>query len=188
MKLKHIAFILVGFFLFSLSGCLTCERKEYKFELKGKNAGRLTINYINIMSKKDKEEMTAYEEANADFTELMDKYINGDEVEKDYPEAKLVKKELYEENGQLCGRVILEFSDLSQIKLYRHEGKGPYMFYTSLLSSETFKESNGTKGPDYMPVIFWPEGSKNLNYSTSVEGPSEKTTSLLSNWKDNRGR
>lgn len=170
-------------FAFTLSSCLTTQYKEYKFELTGKNSGMLTIKFVNIMSQKDDEKLTKKEEVEKDYQELVDKYIVGNELENSFPNARLVTKRLYEENSKLCGEIVFEFSDLSQVKLYKHDKKSPYMFYLSALSSEEFYNSNGKVGPDHMPIVFWDRKDDVLTLTTKVTDPSEKTTGLLDMWK-----
>jgi hypothetical protein len=187
MAMKTVKCILsTVLFSFLLSGCLTAEFKEYIFELTGKNSGKLTIRYVNIMSKSDSDEMTKEQELNKDYTELVEKYINGDELEKKYPNAKITGKRLFEQNGKLCGEVVLQFASLDQVQLYQHEGNGPVMFLLQSLSSETFNESNGVKGPEFLPVVFWDNKIKKLTLKTSIVAPDEKTTSLLAKWKESK--
>jgi len=183
MKSFKTLFIVFTLVAFLLSGCLTAEYKEYKYELTSKGSGKLTIKYYNIMSKKDSEDLTLSEETDKDYQELLDKYVYGTEIEKDYPDAKVLKKELIEENGKLCAIVVLEFSEPAQAKLYKHDKKSPYMYMIKSLSSETFYQSNGKMGPDFMSVVFWESDAKDLNLTNSITAPDDKTTSLLSKWK-----
>ncbi len=180
-KLSVIIFAIVASFL--LSSCLTCEKKEYTITLKGKTNGEFSIKYINIMSKKDKEDLTAEDEAKADYNELMDKYINADEVEKGFPGCKMTSKRLFEENGKLCGEIIFEFTDLAQVKIFQYNKKSPFQYYISALGSETYLSSNGNKAPDFFPVINWENKVKIMTLSTAVNEPNQETTSLLSYWK-----
>jgi len=185
MKFTHlIVMAIVSAILFT--GCLTTEYKEYKFEFTGKGSGKLTIKYVNVMSKRDNEEITKKEEIDTDYAELLDKYVNGSEIENAYPNAKLVSKRLFEENYKLCGEVVFEFTDISQVNLYQYDKKSPLMYYLSSLSSEEFYQSNGKIGPDNMPVIFWDKGLKSLTLTTKVTEQNEETTSMLDMWKRNK--
>ncbi|MBN1187741.1 MAG: hypothetical protein JXB49_36040 [Bacteroidales bacterium] len=163
-----------------LSSCLTVEKKQYAFELTGKESGKLTIKYINIMSIMDEEQ----DVSETDFNELITSYIEGDEIEKSYPEAKNIKKRLFEENGQLCGEVTMDFESLKDVGLYLHNKKAPLMYYLSSgLGMETFESSNGEYGGDVMPVVFWGNKEKKLNVATVVTEPDETTISLLDQYK-----
>ncbi len=175
----------IGVFGLILSSCLTVEKKQYTFEFTGKNSGKLTIKYINIMSIVDSAGVTEVE----DFDDLLNSYLNGDKIATSYPEATNITKRLFEENGVLCGEVIMDFADLAAARLYQLDKKSPYMFYASSVDGETYIESNGTYGGDIMPVVIFPGKLKTLTVTTSVSKPSDETyVSLVSNyrkWKRN---
>lgn len=175
--MKKIAILfLVGVIAFSISSCLTVEKKQYTFEMTGKNSGKLTIKYINIMSNVDSAGYTEIQ----DFDELISDYINGNKVEESYPGAQNIKKRLFEENGVLCGEVTMDFPDLESARLYQFDKKSPFMFYASSVDGETYVESNGTYGGDNMPVVLWPIKLKKLTVTTSVSTPSDESyVSLL---------
>lgn len=159
--------------------CLTVERKQYTFEFTGKNSGKLTIKYINIMSDEDSAGYTRVQ----DFDELLSSYINGSKIEESYPEAQNISKRLYEENGVLCGEVIMNFPNLQAARLYQFDKKSPFMFYASSVDGESYIESNGSYGGDVMPVVLWPSKLKKLIVSTSVSKPSESSASLLDEYR-----
>jgi hypothetical protein len=186
MKKISLLSLIAILVLFVLNGCLTVESKEYTFELTGPNSGKLTITYINILSTMDDSVDVSAE----DFEELLSNYLYGESLETDYPDAINVEKELFEENGVLCGRITMEFTDLSAVKLFRYRSSGPYMLNIgSFLDTETFIESNGDFGGDYMPVVFWPEDTKVLTLKTGVAQPDETTVSLLEDyneWRESR--
>ena len=174
--LKSIKFAVITVLAFVMTSCLTVEKKEYSFELTGDNSGKMTIRYINILSSMD----DGNDVTSADFQELLDKYINGDQIVQDFPGATNIKKRLYEDNGQLCGEITLDFADLSSARLYQYDKKSPVMMCISAaFDSETYINSNGSYGNDFMPVVFWPSGSKKLDVTTSVTTPDETTISLL---------
>ena len=188
MKLRKLSvFAIVLIATYFLSSCLTCETKEYIFDLNANGGGKLTIKFNNIMSKKDKEEFSKEEKIAKDFEELTDKYMKGTEMEKTFADAKLIDKHLYKENGKLNGVIVFEFTALSQIKLYQYDKSSPFQYYLSSLSSETFSETNGKQAPDYMPVVSWDKSLKKLTLTTKVTEPnSETTTSLLAAWEKNK--
>ncbi len=166
----------------SISGCLTCEKKEYVFKLTGANSGKLTIKYVNIFSSL----IDSTGELAVDYDELINMWLLGEKIERDFPGAKKFKKKLYKENGTLCGEVTMEFDDLSKVNLYRHMGKGPYMFSMSGVNddSEVFLQSNGEFGGEKMPVIFWPEDTRTLRFSTKVATPDSTCVSMLDRWEN----
>jgi len=172
---------LISIVLF-LSGCLTCEKKEYTFKFTGDNSGQLTIKYINIMSTKD----DSIDNSEEDFNTLMTDYYEGAEIENEFPEATLVSKKLFKENDVLCGEIVIEFTDMAMAHLYQHQGKGPLMYCLGCYSidSEYYSESNGEYGGDIMPVVFWESGLKKLELKTDVTLPDETTVSLLDKYEE----
>ena len=178
---KLIRFVILILVPLSIAGCLTCERKEYVFQLTGENSGKLTIKYINIFSSL----IDTPGELTADYDELADLWYNGEKVEMDFPNAKKFKKRLYEENGTLCGEVTMEFDDLSNVNLYRFKNKGPYMFSMSGVNDdgENFAQSNGDFGGDKMPVIFWPDDAQTLRLTTKIATPDSTCVSMLEQWE-----
>jgi len=183
--MKKTMFHLVCLLIIALlvNGCLTVEKKEYTFELTGENSGKLTIKYINIMSIKD-DTLDVSEE---DFNELITSYIDGEQIEENYKGATVINKRLFEENGVLCGEVIIEFNDLAGVKLYQYDNKSPFMLNISnTLDTEAHEKSNGEYGGEIMPVIFWSNKLKKLNLTTIITKPDNTTISLLNkyyNWK-----
>jgi len=173
----------IGVFALFLSSCLTVEKKQYTFELTGKDSGKLTIKYINIMSNVDSAGVTEIK----DFQELLDTYVKGTKIEETYPNAKNFSKRLFEENGVLCGEVSMDFPDLTAARLYQLDKKSPYMFYASSVDGETYLESNGTYGGEFMPVVIFSNSMKKLVVTTSVSKPTEESyVSLLKLYKDSK--
>lgn len=168
----------------AFTSCLTCEYKTYTFKFSSKNKGTLTVKYVNIMSEyDDTSDLTRKEQITTDYNEMVNNYIKGDEVVNAFPGAKLVSTRLFEENGQLCGEAVYEFTGVDQVKLFQAGENCPYMFYNSSLFSEEFHSTNGTMGPEYFPVVYWANSAKTLELTTKVSSPEEKHTSLLPTWK-----
>lgn len=172
--------LIFAFILLFLSSCLTVEKKEYTFVLKDSNSGTLTIKFINIMSMKDDTTNVSA----SDFEELISSYIDGNEIESDFKNATVRGKRLFEEKGVLCAEVVIDFSDLESVGLFRYDTKSPYMFnLSSFLDSETFLKSNGTYGGEVMPVVFWPYDKATFDLTTYITTPDETTVSLLEEFK-----
>lgn len=168
--------IILLMLIFAFSSCLTVEKKEYTYQLTGNNSGKLTIKYINIYSIMDE----GKDVSSDDFKELVDKYLNGDQILQDFPTATNIQKKLFEENGQLCGQVTLDFPDLNAARLYQLDEKSQIMMCISAaFDSETYASSNGIYGNDHMPVVFWPAGTEKLQVTTSVSVPDESSVSLV---------
>ena len=182
MKLR-VFISLVALMAILLSSCLTAQYKEYKFEFDGKTSGTLTVTHRNIYSTRYDDEMTVEEEMEEDYQEIMDDYINGTTIEDDYPNAKVVSKKMFEENHELCGEIVLKFDAIEDVNLYKYSKKAPYMFYLD----DDYFDSNGEKGPEYMPVVIWDKKAKVLEVTVELDTPDEEETiSLLNVWKKNK--
>jgi hypothetical protein len=182
MKKNYLVLLGVLVAILFLSGCLTCEKKEYTFEMTGKDAGRLTIKFVNIMSTMD----DTVDVSMDDFNSLLTDYLEGTEIENGFANATVISKRLFEEDGVLNGEIIFEFTGINAANLYQYKGKGPLMYCLGCnsLDSEYYSESNGEYGGDVMPVVFWESGEKTLTLTTDVTSPDETTISLLDHWYD----
>lgn len=175
-----LKFFALAFIALIFSSCLTVETKEYTFIFTGENSGNLTIKYVNILSVMDEEKDVTAE----DFAEILERYINGNQIAEDFPGATNIKTRLYEANGQLCGEATMDFPSLSAARLYQYDKNSPLMMSISAaFDSETYISSNGSYGNDYMPVVFWPAGSKSLTVTTSVSAPDETSLSLVDEFR-----
>ncbi len=179
--MKKLFYLLTVFVLIALfTSCLTVEKKKYTFEITGNNSGTLTINYINIMSALD----DGNDVSEDDFDELIASYLNGDEIEKLYPTAKMLNKRLYEENGVLCGEVKMSFPDLKSVKLHQFDKKSFYIYVLpACLNNEYYVSSNGQFANTDVPVVVWDRKTKILELETSVSSTDDNGISLLSNYK-----
>ena len=167
--------------IIGLSSCLTVEKKEYIYQITGNNSGKLTIRYINIYSIMD----DGKDVSKSDFQELLDKYLNGNQIMEDFPAASNIKTRLFEENDKLCGEITLDFNDLNSARLYQYSKDCPIMMNISTaFDSETYVSSNGEYGNDHMPVVFWPSDSKKLVVTTLVSTPDETSTSMLEEYRE----
>ena len=177
---KLVNLILLIFLAICLCSCLTIEKKEYTFEINEDGSGSLKIKYINILSMKDDTANVTM----SDFQELISSYIDGEQMEQDYPDAVIKSKRIFEEGGVLCGEVIIDFYTLRSVGIYQYDLNSPYMFnINSFLESESFVSSNGEYGGDIMPVVFWPNTLSRLKLSTSITSPDETTISLADEYR-----
>lgn len=175
--------ILLPIFLVAIlvSGCLTTQFKIYKFTLNKDLSGTLEIVYYNIFSQVSESE-DADSVASEDYQKLLEDYIAGEEATRNYQNVSVLKKELFEENGVLCGRVLLKFNKPEDVKLYRYDKNSPWMYKYS--SDESFHSSNGEKKFDDYPIVFWPKNHKGtFELTTSISNPDENDVSLLKFWK-----
>ncbi len=183
MKKSKFNLFLVFFLALVVSSCLTVEKKEYTFELKDNHSGTLTIKYINIISMKD----DTADISESDFDDLISTYLEGDQIKNDYKDAVVRSKRLFEEDGVLCGEVVIDFNDLKSVGLFQYDNKSPFMLNLGSFSdTESYLNSNGEYGGEIMPVVFWQKSLKTLTLTTSVNSPDETCVSLLdeyNNWK-----
>ena len=177
--MKNYIIVFIGFFLILFTGCLTVEKKEYIIELTDGTSGTLTVNYYNIMSQPDDGKDVSLE----DFGILVDDYLNGDKVNENFPNTTIISKELFEANGMLCGKVVLKFNALKDVKLYRHHEKGPYMWNIFKSFSETLETTDGEYDKDKFSAVFWSENTKIFKISTIANENVEKNVSLLKKYQ-----
>ena len=162
------------------SGCLTVETKEYRIKFKNANSGEATIKFINIMSEAD----DTVDITSDDFRQLIDFYLEGNQLEKDNPGFHSVKKRLFEEGGVLCGEISFTFDSLESLRIFKYDTDSPLMYPVgSPLSSEQYVESNGVLPRQWIPMIFWPRDSKDLYIKTKVVSEVSFQRSLLANYR-----
>lgn len=180
--MRRISFfiVLMATLLLALPSCLTVEKKEYHFEFTGKETGVLTVKYVNIMSVMDDKN-----DVDADFEELINTYMEGDVLEKEYRFSKLISKRFFEEDGVLCGELKFEFSEITAVRLFQYQEGDPIMMSLSGSSyREDYVRSNGNYGGEVMPVVFWSDENKNLEVTTSITKPDQSSISLLEKFKE----
>lgn len=180
--MKIFKFVAVAILAFLISSCLTVEKKKYKFEITGKNSGKLTITYVNIFSQMD----DSTDVSEADFDELINDYINGEKIKESFPMASEIQQRLYEENGQLNGEVTMNFASLEAVRLYQMNKKSPVCLNVGqTIDSESFESTNGTyANKDYMNVVFWSPKAKVFELTTTVnEYSDEDCVSLVKQYR-----
>jgi hypothetical protein len=176
MNKRKILLLAIAALTLIFTSCLTVEKKIYTFEFTGKESGKLTIKYYNIMSIVDSAGVTEVE----DFDDLVNNYLNGDKISSSYPDAQNISKRLFEENGVLCGEVTMDFPTLAAARLFKMDSKSPFTFYCSSTDGETYLESNGTYGGDICPVAMFSPKMKKLMVTTSIsKADDESNVSLL---------
>ncbi len=179
--LKIFAFLFIMGFMFS--GCLTVQYKVYNFKINKDGSGTLTITYKNIMSQVSSQSQDSIaQEINSDFASLLTDYVAGSQIEKEYPNAKVVKKELYEENGVLNGKVVIEFDNPAQVGLFKYDKRSPYTMCMGSSMTESYFDSNGKYDKD-LNVVAWDRKMKELTLVTLVTEPGDDTYGLLDMWK-----
>ena len=179
----HRLFSLLIIVLLSLclTACLTVESKEYRIKLKSDHSGEATIKFINIMSEAD----DTVDISSDDFHQLIEFYLQGNQLEKENPGFQNVKKRLFEEEGVLCGEITFTFDSLGSVRIFKYDDNSPYMYAVgSPLSSEQYVESNGMLAREWMPVVLWQKDARELYIKTKVVSEVSFQHSMLKNYKD----
>jgi hypothetical protein len=168
-------------FAISISGCLTVESKEYRIRLNPDLSGEATILFVNILSEsEDTVDITA-----DDFQQLTEFYLEGTQLEKENPGFRNARKRIFEQNGVLMGEITFAFDSLTAVRLFRYDRSSPLMYFVgSPLSAEQLVETNGTRGPDWMPVVFWSRESTELYVKTRIVSEVSSQRSLLKRFQD----
>jgi hypothetical protein len=163
------------------AGCLTVESKEYRIRLNPDLSGEATILFVNILSEsEDTLDISA-----DDFQQLIEFYVEGTQLEKDNPGYRNVRKRLFEEDGMLMGEIVFSFDSISAVRLFRYDHSGPLMYFAgSPLSAEQLVETNGTRGPDWMPVVFWNREATELYVKTKIVSEVPYQHRLLKHFQD----
>jgi hypothetical protein len=167
--------------VWSLSGCLTVENKEYHITLTTDHSGEATIKFLDIVSETD----DTIDISDDDFQQLIEFYLEGTQLEAENPGFRNVRKQLYEEDGMLVGEVTFDFDSLSVVRLFKFDEDSPFMYFVgSPFSSELLVETNGSFGQDWMPVVFWEKDTRELYVKTKVASEVVHHRSLLKNFKE----
>lgn len=171
----------VGVLAIVLTGCLTVESKEYRIRINPDLSGEATIRFVNILSEsEDTLDITA-----DDFQQLSQFYLEGTQLEKENPGFKNVRKRLYEQNGVLMGEVSFSFDSISAVRIFRFDRSSPFMYFVgSPLSAEQLVETNGIRGPDWMPVVFWNHEDTEFYVKTKVVSEVPYHRSLLKRFQE----
>ena len=145
--------------LLLISGCVQFQQVVMKFDMK---AGTGEFRYLNLTSD-------GSAEAGTDFRELIEKYLQGMELETQYKLWTNVKKELYEEDGKLNGVVTFAFADPAATLIYKHDKKSPYIFCAGAESE--ILTSNGKDISKVMPgCVAWERKIKVLELTVAGAG------------------
>jgi len=179
-------FVLTFFFpilLLTITGCLSTEYKEYRFQINSDGSGKGSIVFHNIVSVEDDEKDVSYK----DFGELLSDYLEGTKFEDDNPAYKIINKELYEDEGVLAAKVEFTFDDFRKIGFYKEEtcDCSPIMYYMGRFS-ETYSESNGKYlgNESDFPMIVWKSDTNEMYIKTIVQEDLSNAHSLLNLYND----
>lgn len=98
-----------------LQGCLKVAEMEVRVRPRPNGTVSGEVIYRGLYSSLEEDSVTVAE----DYQTLVDDYLEGDALEADLPDWKLLKRELFEEQGKLCGRLVFEAASAEAVGLYR---------------------------------------------------------------------
>ena len=161
-----------------LGGCLTASRKVIRIELNADGSGKGSMVFLNVMSMQEADE----DQSLNDYTTLVNRWLNGDEFEQANPNLNDVQKRIAGDGNRLNAEVTFSFAHYSDVGLYRYNNTGPWMYYSRLHTSniEFFDTSNGQYGGTMMPVVFWPEETRDFRIATIFDHGKRPVYSLFS--------
>ena len=100
-----------------------------------------------------------------DYQELIDSYLQGSEIESEFPNVTVKSKKLFKKDDVLCGKLVLEFDDPNDVHLFKFDDNSPWMYLVP--SDETLETSNGVVAADYLVIT-----SYSIHYTKLYELPS----------------
>jgi len=169
---KSLSFVtLIAAVAILFTGCLTCEKKEFTYQLNKDGSVNLTIKYYNLMSsfsggseeseESEEDAETAESTLEADFEDLMNNYVNGSSPESEYTNAVVEAKRLFEENGTLCGEIKMKFASAADAKLFVDAKRKLIIKDFCSNYSETLSVTNGSYDGS-SPFVIWDTKAKTL--------------------------
>ncbi len=165
-----------------MTGCLTTEFKEYRFHINADGSGSGTVKFINLVSEEDEETETV----TSDFDELINNYIEGENFEVDNPFYQVSSKELFEEDGMLCGKVEFTFDNYRDIGFYKFKDSdiAPVIYYLND-DSEVLIETDGEFYADNqnIPISLWEPGTNDFYFKTSIKEDMSDAQSLIEHYR-----
>ncbi len=186
--LRRLTILIFSLTLFTLTGCLSIEYKEYTFKINSDGSGEGEILFYNIVSVEDDEKDVSFK----DFGELVSDYIEGTNFENNNPNYQVTNKELFEKDSVLVGKVEFTFTNFMDIGFFKSEDCdcSPLMYYMGDFG-ETFSESNGNYlGEEKnFPIIIWKANEDEIYIKTIVQDDLTGTHSLLNlyrTWNDDK--
>ncbi|MBK6766666.1 MAG: hypothetical protein IPG71_10230 [bacterium] len=165
-------------------GCLNVQNKTYSFKLNADGTGTGSIFFYNIHSSDEDERDVSFK----DFGTLVTDYLEGTTFEDENADWTITKKELFEQDGVLCGKVEFSFANMGSAKLYRTAdcNCAPILLLPGAID-ETLTEHNGNAvALGSSEVIEWAADSKEITYKTEVTSDVENVRNLVeqyNNWK-----
>ncbi len=158
------------------TGCLEVEKVTYSFDL-AEMTGEIVYTGIRSDSADNVEE---------DYAQLMNEFVNGTKLEAENPGWNVQSKELYEADGKLNGKVSIKFREPSNLGIYKHDKKAPYIYCNK---DQTVMSTNGTNIQDVLAgCVAWDRKATKLEVTLANTGGFQQSpVSLLETWKVSQG-
>jgi len=188
--LRAASLLTLALLVLLTAGCLSVEKKEYRFTLKADGSGEGTIRFVNILSSDDNGKDVSFK----DFAELVTDYLDGTKFEDDYPVFHVTGKKLLEEHGQLVGEVNFTFSSFDSAGFLRTAKCDccPVLYFINTdKGQETVTETSGKvhTGVAPSPFIEWEPKARELTLKTTLMEDTSSARSMISHyrmWKERK--
>jgi len=181
---RHVLLCALCASLVVAAGCISVEKKEYRFRMNADGSGAGTIRFVNIVSSDDNGKDVSFK----DFAELVTDYLQGTKFEDDYPALHVTGKKLVEENGQLVGEVSFTLASFDSAGFFRAAKCEccPTLFFIGTdKGQETVTESSGTIITDVAPSPFieWQPKSGDLTLKTTLMEDTSNIHTMLPHYR-----
>ncbi|MCB9357691.1 MAG: hypothetical protein H6508_00460 [Calditrichaeota bacterium] len=152
-------------------GCLQVQQKTYTYKLNPDGTGTGSVFYYNIHSTDEDERDVSFK----DFGTLVTDYLEGTTLEGENEGWNITNKELFEQDGVLCGKIEFSFGDMGSAKLYRTANCecAPILLLPGSMDETLLEHNGGGVMLGSSEVIEWPADSKEIMFKT--EGASDTT-------------
>lgn len=158
------------------TACPKVERKVYTFDLKARTG---VLKFENIITD-------APESENNDFMDVVNQVIRGTKLEEENPGWNISKKELFENEGRLDGRMEFTFADTRSAGLYQHDAKSGIIWCASRDEEEVVVSTNGRRLDDVLPgCVAWDRKATKLEITVrtaTLSGGEKPLTGPFKRW------
>ena len=166
----------------TICGCLTPEYKEYRFTVNEDGSGKGSITYYNFVSEQEEGE----DVSNGDFVMLINDYLYGTNFETENPTFSVIRKDVYERNGELCGIVEFTFEDYLAGDFEKYDEENIEINYFLDDITEEIVDANGefSSGEDALPIVEWASGTSDFYIRTLVKKDMSATHPLIGYYRN----
>lgn len=158
------------------AACPQVERKVYRFDVKARTG---TLQFVNIVTDSP-------EEADDDFLLMLDKVVEGTEIEESHPGWRITDKSLVPEGDRLDGRIAFTFDTLEDAGLFKHDKKSPYVWCVARDKDESILATNGRRIAPLPGCVVWDRKETVLEVTvkpSSMMGTGQSLRPVYDRWK-----